>query len=251
MDFSYAWLPGLFISRPNRFIAYFMTAEGEVRAHVPNTGRLRELLVPGAEVLLSRHSEAHRKTGFELRLIKNDQIWVSIDSQLPNRVVEEGFQSGIIDDFGAVSDYRREVTFGNSRFDFCLYGDVDCWVEVKGVTLVEDGWSYFPDAPTERGTRHLTELTEAARQGISAGVVFLVQHPAAKGFTPNGKMDPAFARAVNAASAAGVRLVAWKCAVSPAGVALTHRIPITLWEETNENPLHPQTRKSGKTRLRK
>jgi len=249
LDFSYEWLPGCFISRPNRFIAYFSTAEGDVRAHVPNTGRLRELLVPGAEVLLSRHSEAHRKTGFELRLVKTGETWVSIDSQLPNRVVEEGIRSGAINDFGAVSGYRREVTFGNSRFDFCLYGEQDCWVEVKGVTLVEDGWSYFPDAPTERGTRHLLELTEAAVRGIPAGVVFLVQHPLARGFTPNGKMDPAFARAVNAASAAGVHLVAWKCAVTPDGIQLTDRIPITLWEESNENPLHPPARKSGKRRL--
>lgn len=249
MDFSYAWVPGLFISRPNRFIAYFSTADGDVRAHVPNTGRLRELLVPGAEVLLSRHSETHRKTEFELRLVKKDAIWVSIDSQLPNRVVEEGLSSGVIDDFGAVSVYRREVTFGNSRFDFCLYGERDCWIEVKGVTLVEDGWSYFPDAPTERGTRHVRELTEAAEQGISTAVIFLVQHPLAAGFTPNGKMDPAFARAVNAAAAAGVQLVAWKCSVTPDRVELTHRIPVVLWEETHENPLHSPPRKSSKRRL--
>ncbi len=249
MNFTYDWVPGTFISRPNRFIAYFSTAEGDVKAHVPNTGRLRELLVPGAQVLLSRHMEAHRKTGFELRLVKTDSSWVSIDSQLPNRVVEEGLRSGVIDDFGPMTGYRREVTFGNSRFDFCLYGEQDFWVEVKGVTLLEDGWSYFPDAPTERGTRHLLELTEAAEKGLCAGVVFLIQHPQALGFTPNGRMDPAFARAVNAAASAGVKLVAWKCAVSPEKIELTERIPITLWEETDENPVHPSSRKGSKGRV--
>lgn len=249
MDFTYEWIRGRFIRRPNRFIAQFMTDEGEVTAHVPNTGRLRELLVPEAEVLLSRHPEAHRKTGFELRLVKAGLSWVSIDSQLPNRVVEEGIRSGVIDDFGAVSGYRREVHFGASRLDFCLFGETDCLVEVKGVTLVENGWSYFPDAPTDRGTRHLEELTAAVSQGIRAGVIFLVQHPEARGFTPNGRMDPAFARAVNQAASAGVVFVAWKCAVTPESIQLTERIPITLWEDSDENPVYPSARKSGKRGL--
>lgn len=231
MKFDYQWVAGRFISRPNRFIAHIMTADGPVVAHVPNTGRLRELLPPDAEVLLSRHDDPRRKTQYELRLIKAGTFWVSIDSQLPNRVVEAGLRSGRIDDFGPGADCRREVTFGNSRFDFCLPGDPGCLIEVKGVTLVENGWSYFPDAPTERGTRHLQELTVARQQGISAGVLFLVQHPQAVGFTPNGRMDPTFARAVNAAADAGVVLVAWKCSVSPEGIELTGRIPIRLWEE--------------------
>lgn len=226
-----------------------MTPEGEVKAHVPNTGRLRELLLPGTEVLLSQHFEGHRKTQYELRLIKAGASWVSIDSQLPNRVVEEGLQAGIIDDFGPFSSFRREVTFGNSRFDFRLYGERDCLVEVKGVTLLQEGWSYFPDAPTERGARHLRELVEAVRSGLAAGVVFLVQHPEAKGFTPNGTMDPDFARAVNAAVAAGVTVVAWKCAVSQVGIELVERIPIRLWEEEDENLIPSPTRKGRQGRI--
>lgn len=249
MKFTYDWVPAFFIDRANRFIATFGTAEGTVTAHVPNTGRLRELLVPGAEVLLSRHDEAHRKTGFELRLVKNKNIWVSIDSQLPNRVVEEGLKLGIIDDFGPVLEYKREVSFGNSRFDFRIHSGSNWLVEVKGVTLVEKDWSYFPDAPTERGTRHVKELAAAALQGLSAGVVFLVQHPEAKGFTPNGKMDPAFARAVNDAAEAGVRMVAWKCAVTPESIDLTERIPIVLWEDNHENLVRSPSRKGSKRRV--
>ncbi len=249
MKFTYDWIPGFFIDRPNRFIATFATADGTLTAHVPNTGRLRELLVPGVEVLLSRHDEAHRKTGFELRLIKNRGFWVSIDSQLPNRVVEEGLKTGLIDDFGPFTDYKREVTYGNSRFDFRLYGETDCLVEVKGVTLVEDQWSYFPDAPTERGTRHVKELTEAVSRGLGAGVVFLIQHPLAKGFTPNRRMDPAFGRAVREAAAAGVQIVAWKCSVSTDGICLTERIPVVLWEDGHENPVSSSSRKGTKGRL--
>lgn len=249
MKFTYEWVPAFFIDRSNRFIATFGTEEGTVTAHVPNTGRLRELLVPGAEVLLSRHREVHRKTGFELRLVRTEECWVSIDSQLPNRVVEEGLQTGVIDDFGSKPDYRREMGFGNSRFDFRLYGEKDCFVEVKGVTLVKEGWSYFPDAPTERGARHLKELAEAVSQGFDAGVVFLVQHPLAQGFTPNGEMDPVFAQAVREAALAGVRMVAWKCAVTPEGIELVHRVPIVLWEDSHENNLHPSPREGRKRRV--
>ncbi len=249
MRFAYDWVPATFISRPNRFIAWFRAGDADVKAHVPNTGRLRELLVPGAEVLLSHHGEPHRKTAYELRLVKAGAAWVSIDSQLPNRIVEEGLREGLIDDFGPVRAWRREVAYGNSRLDFQVESDREWLIEVKGVTLQEDGWSYFPDAPTERGARHVNELAERAAQGGCAAVLFLVQHPEARGFTPNGRMDPAFAEAVRRAREAGVRLVAWKCRVSPEAVELWERIPIRLWEETHEDPVPAKTRKSRERRL--
>lgn len=249
MLLDYQWVEAKFKDRPNRFIAYFETAEGEVKAHVPNTGRLRELLVPGAKVLLSYHNQPTRKTQYELRLVHNGATWISIDSQLPNRVVEEGFKTGIIDDFGPSENYKREYTYGNSRFDFCLFSNPNILVEVKGVTLVKEQWGYFPDAPTERGVRHVEELTDALREGWRCGVIFLVQHPHAKGFTPNGKMDPAFANAVKRAVEAGVEVVAWRCSVTPEAVELQERIPVVLWEAENENTLLDTARKSRKRRI--
>lgn len=211
----------------------------EVKAHIPNTGRLRELLPPGAEVMLSRHDEPHRKTGFELRMIKKDGVWVSIDSQLPNKVVEEGLLSGMISDFGCVTALRREVTHGSSRFDFYIEAEQPWFIEVKGVTLVEGNWSYFPDAPTERGARHVRELTAFVADGGAAGVIFLVQHPRAQGFTPNWKMDPAFSHAVAEAEKAGVKLVAWKCSVDTESVVLQERVPVIVGRSDNENAVHP------------
>lgn len=231
MEFAYEWVQATFISRPNRFIAWFRAGDADLKAHVPNTGRLRELLVPGAQVLLSRHNEPHRKTAFELRLVRSGEAWVSIDSQLPNRIVEEGLRLGIIDDFGAVKAWRREVPHGKSRFDFSLETDRQWLIEVKGVTLLESGWCFFPDAPTERGGRHVSELTALAETGMATAVIFLIQHPEAQGFTPNGRTDPAFARAVSDAARAGVRLIAWKCHVTPEAVTLWERVPIRLWEE--------------------
>lgn len=231
MKFEYQWVPGVFKERPNRFIAYFSTPAGEVKAHVPNTGRLKELLLPGAEVMLSYHGEPHRKTQYELRLIRKDQVWVSVDSQLPNRVVEEGLQDGTIDDFGVLKSIRREFPFGKSRIDFLLQGEVPWLVEVKGVTLLKDKWSFFPDAPTERGTKHVYELMKAVQEGYCAGIVFLVQHPEAEGFTPNGQTDLPFARAVSDAQNAGVQVVAWRCHVDLHGVRLDRRIPVLQWEE--------------------
>lgn len=171
MRFAYHWVPATFISRPNRFIAWFRAGEADVKAHVPNTGRLRELLVPGAEVLLSLHQEPRRKTDYELRLVKSGTAWVSIDSQLPNRIVEEGLQNGLIDDFGLVSSWRREVPYGNSRLDFRVESDREWLVEVKGVTLQADGWSYFPDAPTERGPAMSTSWRSGRPRGLRGGAV--------------------------------------------------------------------------------
>jgi len=232
MELKYRWIEGRFLKRPNRFIAHVEFGGETLIAHVPNTGRLKELLVPGALVRLSDHEGADRKTRYELRMVQAGEHWVSIDSQLPNRIVADGLSDGTICDFGIIKGLRREVIYGNSRFDLLLDTEPETYVEVKGVTLIRDDWSFFPDAPTERGARHVRELMDAIQNGYNAGIVFLVQHPAARGFTPNGQTDPAFAKAIAEAVQVGVQVVAWKCNVTSDSVSLWERIPVVLWEDS-------------------
>lgn len=223
-----------FLRRPNRFVAFcrLPNEEEPVRVHVPNTGRLKELLVEGAPALL-RENPPGGKTAYTLCTVQYEGRWVSIDSQLPNRVVAEGFQQGLIGGFGEFASVRREVRWGNSRFDLALLdekGEPTCYVEVKGVTLVTDGTARFPDAPTERGAKHLRELTAIAKDPAlpRAGAVFLVQREDALRFSPNDATDPDFGTALREAVKAGVTVKALRCRVDEAGVAILGEIPICL-----------------------
>ena len=223
-----------FLGRPNRFVALcrLRGEEAPVRVHVPNTGRLRELLVPGTEALL-RPNPAGGKTAYTLCTVRHQGRWVSIDSQLPNRVVAEALANRELSGFGGYTAVRREVRWGESRFDIALLGgagEVVRYVEVKGVTLVEDGTARFPDAPTERGARHLRELGKIAADPAlpAAAVVFLVQREDAERFSPNDRTDPGFAEALREAAAAGVLVRALRCAVEKEGVRILGEIPACL-----------------------
>lgn len=243
-DISY----GTFIKRPNRFIAHVDLSGIEVICHVPNTGRLRELLIPGVRVMLSYHPSETRKTQYELRMVMKEGFWISIDSQLPNSLVHEAIPHEIIDELKGYSTIRREVTYQNSRFDLQLANDASpeikrkdinieeavlqknqiCFVEVKGVTLERDGWSYFPDAPTERGRKHIDELIHAVKNGYRGVLLFVIQLENAEGFSPNSITDPEFSSKVSAASLAGVEILAYRCKVSPEEVLITNRLPVLL-----------------------
>lgn len=228
MKFTYVWKKGRFINRPNRFIAYVDVAGECVKCHVPNTGRLRELLPPDAEVLLSYHPGEERKTQYSLRMIKRNGVWVSMDSQIPNALVEEAIKLGTIEELRGYDTVRRESTYRNSRFDFRLEGIDTCFVEVKGVTLEKEGWGYFPDAPTERGTRHIEEMCEAVKEGYRGVLLFLIQHPHIKGFTPNTVMDPAFSEALRKAQDIGVEILAYGCDVNEEEIVVRRRLPVVL-----------------------
>lgn len=238
MKLHYEVFYGTFLRRPNRFIAYIDLSGTEVICHVPNTGRLKELLVPGAEVLLSHHPSGPRKTQYELRMVKKAGYWVSIDSQLPNLLALEAIRNEVVKELLGYAEIRREVTYQNSRFNLqLLRSEVYrtsgaetpiCYVEVKGVTLEREGWSYFPDAPTERGRRHIDELIHAVQNGYRAALLFVVQTERAEGFSPHAASDPAFAEKVKAAYEAGVELLAYRCMVSPSEVRLIHKLPIIL-----------------------
>lgn len=208
---------GIFIERPNRFIARVMLPEGEVIAHVKNTGRCRELLIPGVRVYLEDHGEnTLRKTRYSLISVWKKDKLINMDSQVPNAVAADALKRGLITELPETDLIKREKTFGDSRFDiYYESGQRRGFLEVKGVTLEEDGVARFPDAPTVRGTKHIMELIKAKEEGYEASILFLVQMEGPKYFEPNKSMDPGFADAVKLAKSRGVRVLAYDSIVTP------------------------------------
>ena len=209
---------GIFLSRPNRFIAE-VEIDGEVKVcHVKNTGRCRELLIKGVRVLLDRSDNPNRRTEYDLVAVYKGDMLINIDSQAPNAVFGEWLKEG---GFGDVKLIKPECFYKNSRFDFYVETeDKRIFIEVKGVTLEEDGVAMFPDAPTERGVKHLTELSEAVKDGYEAYVYFVVQMNECRYFTPNKKMHPEFAETLKMASDSGVNVRAVKCKVTEDGLKI-------------------------------
>lgn len=216
----------VFLQRPNRFIAQVLLHGQEETVHVKNTGRCKELLVPGAKVYLEKGQNPARKTGWDLIAVEKGDRLINMDSQLPNKVAEEWLAQGGL---GHFSQLFREQTWGASRLDFCLKDARRTkYVEVKGVTLEEGGRVYFPDAPTARGTKHLEELTRIRREGMEAAVLFVVQMKGVSSFSPNGATDPAFSDALRRAKDAGVEIAAIDCLVRPEEVTPGQRVPVVL-----------------------
>ena len=221
-------VPAEFVSRPNRFIAVCRLGGTEVRVHVKNTGRCRELLRPGAQVWLEP-AEGQRKTAFSLVAVQKGERLVNIDSQAPNKAVEEALREGrlCLPELGYPALAVREKAFGSSRFDFYLEGGGRRgYLEVKGVTLEEDGVCRFPDAPTKRGARHLQELIWAREQGFAAAILFVIQMEGMRYLIPNDGTDPAFGEALRQAAAAGVAVLARECAVKPESMVLGQEVPV-------------------------
>ena len=220
-------IPGRFLSRPNRFIALVETDAGIQTVHVKNTGRCRELLVPGASVYLEESANPRRKTAFDLIAVDKGGLLINMDAQAPNRVFAEWAGAGnFLPDCTAL---RREYVYGDSRLDFCLEtpGGLHL-VEVKGVTLEEGGAARFPDAPTERGVRHIQELRRAAEAGLGATLFFVVQMEGMRSVAPNDETHPAFGEALREAAAHGVRVLAYDCAVTPESLELRAPVPVLL-----------------------
>lgn len=216
----------VFLQRPNRFIAQVLLHGQEETVHVKNTGRCKELLVPGAKVYLEKGKNPARKTGWDLIAVEKGDRLINMDSQLPNKVAEEWLAQGGL---GQFSQLLREQTWGASRLDFCLKDSRRTkYVEVKGVTLEEGGKVYFPDAPTVRGTKHLEELTRIRQEGMEAAVLFVVQMDGVTAFSPNDATDPAFGDALRRAKDAGVEIAAIDCLVRPEEVTPGQRVPVVL-----------------------
>lgn len=219
-----------FINRPNRFKAYVKLNNEVLMVHVPNTGRCKEILIQGCTVLLREENGINRKTKYDLiAAFKGDKL-INIDSQIPNKVVDEALKKGNICGLEKYKKIEREKTFGNSRFDFKLTDNKEniYYLEVKGVTLEDRGVAKFPDAPTERGCKHLLELIEAKKQGLSAGVLFLLQMDNMKQFMPYDIMDKNFGDALRKANEAGVDIFAYECEVGMQNITLTKSIKVVL-----------------------
>ncbi|MFN2183778.1 MAG: DNA/RNA nuclease SfsA [Anaerolineae bacterium] len=221
---------GSFVARDNRFRVTVEVGGREVWAHLPNSGRLGELLVPGRRAILVERPAAGRKTGYDLNLIEHEGRWVSVDARLPNDLVEEALAAGQLEPLAGYASLRREVTFGRNRFDFLLEsaGRPPCLVEVKSITLVIDGLGCFPDAVTARGRRHVHELAQAIGSGYRAAVVFCVQRDDATGVRPHDESDPEFAQALRDAAAQGVEVYAYACRVEPGTVEIARWLPVHL-----------------------
>ena len=207
-----------FIDRPNRFIAHVALNGTEETVHVKNTGRCRELLLPGADVILSHSGNPSRKTAYDLIAVYKPGIGlVNIDSQVPNLVVKEWLQT---QDYDLV---RPEYRFGDSRIDFYMEkGKQKYLMEVKGCTLERDGIGYFPDAPTDRGVKHLRELANAASEGYRAYLTFVIQMAGVTKVFPNIEMHPEFGTALKEAEDAGVKALYLPCRVTTDSIAITH-----------------------------
>lgn len=253
---------GTFLGRPNRFLAMVQIGDAVHTVHVKNTGRCKEILVPGAEVILEVHPDAKetgRKTEYSLIAVYKEQpcdsekfnpeilgngtavvgmeqgttqrMLINMDSQAPNQVAAEWLISGdFTREIGiSVTEVRREVRYGNSRFDLAFVGDgKPCFMEVKGVTLEEDGVASFPDAPTERGIKHMQELADAAAHGFGAYLLFVIQMKGIREFRPNRKTHPAFADALKEAAKAGVHVLAYACMVWEDHFQIDQRISVVL-----------------------
>lgn len=218
-----------FINRPNRFQAYIYKDEEELMVHVPNTGRCKEILIPGSTILLREENNPTRKTKFDLIAGYKSEKLINIDSQIPNKVVEEALKNKKIKNLIIYDKIEREKTFGNSRFDFKLSGDLgEYYLEVKGVTLEFEGKTRFPDAPTERGRKHLMELIEVVKTGRGAGVLFLIQMRGVDSFSPNDDMDKKFGEALRLAKENGVDIFAYDCEVGEDNITLKDEVKIEL-----------------------
>ena len=219
-------VPGTFRARPNRFIAHIDIDGREQVCHVKNTGRCRELLTPGADVYCQESGNPARKTKYDLIAVRKGSRLINMDSQAPNAAAKEWLLRGGL---GQIEDLKPEFKHGDSRFDFSFLKDGKrCFLEVKGVTLETDGVCAFPDAPTDRGVKHLKGLTRAVEEGFGGYVLFVIQVEDVKCLHPNDATDPAFGSALREAAAAGVEVLAMDCAVTPDSMVIRKHVDVRL-----------------------
>ncbi len=223
---------GIFLSRPNRFIAHCLIEGKKEICHVKNTGRCKELLLPGRKVYLEYHDTEARKTKYDLISVEKGDRLINMDSQVPNKVFREGvltnkFLLPFLE--GPITDLKGEVSFQNSRFDFWVKTQTEeGFIEVKGVTLEENNVVFFPDAPTERGVKHVKELIKAKEEGYAACIVFIVQMSDVDYFMPNYETHPAFGEALKEAAKKGVMLLAFDTVIVKDGIFPGKSVPICL-----------------------
>ena len=219
----------VFIQRPNRFIANVCIDGKEEKVHVKNTGRCRELLLKGCRVFLEESKNSARKTKYSLVAVYKGERLINMDSQIPNYVAEEALKKGIIKEIGIPDFVKREVKYSQSRFD--IYYEKDGrkgFIEVKGVTLEKNGEVLFPDAPTERGTKHIKELIKAKKEGYEAAVLFVIQMKDVSFFAPNAETDKDFSQALKNAKEEGVNILAYDCDVKEDEIVLKDKVEVRV-----------------------
>ena len=220
-------IEGVFLERPNRFIAYCDIDGNREKVHVKNTGRCKELLVPGAKVYLSVSDNPERSTKWDLIAVRKGDRLVNMDSQVPNDVAAESLRN--IPLFSGITEIRREFRYGNSRIDIMASDQRNRYlIEVKGVTLENDGVAMFPDAPTERGAKHLRELISSIDDGYVPCVLFVIQMEDVIRFEPNGVTDPIFSDTLKEAKDSGVNVLAYTCRVTPDSLELSDPVEVLL-----------------------
>lgn len=230
IPFPQPLLCAAFLRRENRFRATVLMDGREVSAHVPNSGRLGELLIPGATCYLSPSPSPQRRTAYDLRLVAEGQTLVSIDARLPNSLFADALRQGRLSAFSSYQKWQAEARHGDSRLDFLLRDGAGrrLWVETKSVTLIQNATALFPDAPTARGVKHIRALQDVVLAGDQAAVVFIVQRDDAECFAPHPSADPLFARSLTKAIRHGVQARAYRCQVTFEGIAITEEIPVVL-----------------------
>ncbi len=223
-----------FLSRPNRFVATVLLEGKEVGVHVKNTGRCKELLVPGAQVYLEDFTKRPGKRNYlyDLIAVEKGNLLINMDSQAPNKVAKEALEAGTLSlpGMASLSRIQPECVYGASRFDFAVEDSTGKkgYLEVKGVTLEKDGVAAFPDAPTDRGVKHLRELCHAKEEGLQAYLLFLIQMRGMQKFVPNDETHKAFGEMLRLAAAKGVTLLAYECNVTPDSLTLASPVEIVL-----------------------
>ena len=230
MRFSSPLIRGVLIRRYQRFLADVQLENGQlVTAHCPNSGSMQGCNIPGREVLLSPADDPKRKTRYTWELIHLPSTWVGVNTLTANRRLAEAARDNMVPELGPFDKLLREVKLGHSRIDFCLVRDGrSLFLEVKNVTLVEDGTALFPEAPTIRGRKHLQTLMDALDQGHRATTFYVVQREDAQRFSPAAHIDPAYAQALQRAHKAGVNIIAYGARVSPKEVYLDTPLPVVL-----------------------
>ena len=222
---------GVFLERPNRYLAHVTVDGKEVPAHVPDPGRLPGLMIPGRKVRLIHNPGPKRKTQYTLALVRHGSIWVSVYPVFANRVVAEALQKGALAEFSGCDSFASEVKVGSSRFDFAIERDGKrSLVEVKSVSFVEEGLGKFPDAPTERGVKHLKELIELRQGGTQTAVLFVSPRQDTRAIAPNDAIDPKFGEWLRTARDAGVALYGYNCRVGESDVTLDRPVEVVFPE---------------------
>lgn len=222
-------IEGVFLERPNRFIARVLIDGKEEMVHVKNTGRCREILKKGTKIYLEKSKNPSRKTKYSLISAYKDNMLINIDSQVPNNVVYEAIKMNKVAELLNIDYLKKEVQYNNSRFD--LYyekGPIKGYIEVKGVTLEDNGTTMFPDAPTTRGTKHINELIETVKEGYKSYIFFLIQINNVKSFKPNQQTDPNFAEALQSAHKLGVNILCYDSQLTKNEIVIGNKVPIEL-----------------------